>query len=447
MRRLPPIAALAGIAVLSLSVSAAPAAPDARPHLVIILTDDQRGDTLQYMPLIRQHLVARGVLFPNGFVTTPLCCPSRASLLSGQYAHHTEVLTNQPPLGGASRFKDASTLATWLRAAGYHTGLFGKYLNGYGSLAPYVPPGWDEWNAFLGTSFFNYSLNENGTIRRYGRGPAEYATEVLARKAVGFIERTPAGTPLLVYFAPFAPHAPATPAPQDADAFMNLAPWRPPAYNEADVRDKPAWVQRLPMIEGAGQAQGDEFRRKQVASLQAVDRAVGALVEALRRTGRLDQTVFVFTADNGLSWGEHRWLNRKSCPYEECIRVPFVVVVPGVAPRSDPHFALNIDVAPTLAELAGVRPAGRVDGLSLVPLLRNPAHAWREAFIIEYWGGAQEFVGVRAERWTYVEYASGERELYDLAADPYQLQNVAADPAQAAAVARLRAQLEALRGR
>jgi len=445
------IALLAGMAPST--TRGAPAS--APPTLVLILDDDQRADTIQYMPVLRRELVARGVTFTNAFVTTPLCCPSRASLLRGQYAHNTGVLTNgrgdlpaeresRHP-GGAEAFDDSSTLATWLHGAGYRTGLFGKYLNGYMQLTTRVPPGWDEWVVFAG-GYLGYRLNDNGTVRRMGNAPEEYGTDVIARRAVQFIDRG-GNNPLFVYLAPYAPHAPATPHPQDDAAFRDLPPWRPPSYNEADVSDKPQWVRRLPSLTMARRAEGDEFRLRQLRSLQAVDRAIGQVIDALRRTGRLENAVIVFTADNGLSWGEHRWLDRKSCPYEECVRVPFVVRGPGIPEgRTDALFVHNIDLAPTFAELAGVRPALAVDGRSLLSLLRGEAPGWRSEMLLEYWGQpAQTWTAIRTERWKYVEYENGDRELYDFAADPYEMSNVVASSGAAAVLPDLRRRLDLLR--
>jgi len=449
-------AALLCVCVVALAGGGSPTAgaPPAPPTLVLILDDDQRADTIQYMPILQRELVARGVTFTNAFVTTPLCCPSRASLLRGQYAHNTGVLTNgggdlpeeresRHP-GGAEAFDDRSTLATWLKAAGYRTGLFGKYLNGYMQLTTRVPPGWDEWVVFAG-GFFGYPLNENGVVRRMGNAPEDYGTDVIARRAVQFIDRG-GSAPLFVYLAPFAPHAPATPHPRDAAAFRDLAPWRPPSYNEADLSDKPQWVRRLPSLTPQRQAQGDEFRRQQLRSLQAVDRAIGEIIEALRRTGRLEGAVILFTADNGLSWGEHRWLDRKSCAYEECVRVPFVVRGPGIpAGRTDARFVHNIDIAPTFAELAGVRPGLPVDGRSLLPLLRGDA-AWREEILLEYWGPALlTWTAVRTDRWKYVEYENGDRELYDLAADPYEMSSIAGSAQGVQVLPDLRRRLDLLR--
>ncbi len=435
------------------STAAAPAA-GSRPTLVIIITDDQRHDTIQYMPTLQRELAARGVTFTHATVTTPLCCPSRASLLRGQYAHNTGVLTNGSGdlgnrqsrwPGGAEAFPEQSSLATWLKTAGYRTGLFGKYLNGYMQTSRSVPPGWDEWHVFAG-GFFNYALNENGTVRRFGRDPEDYSTDVAARKAVAFIEQG-GQAPLFVYYAPFAPHAPTTPHPRDAAGFSDLAPHRPLSYNEQDVSDKPQWVQRLPALTAQRQAQGDEFRRDQLRALQAVDRAIGQIIDALRRTGRLDNSVVVFTADNGLSWGEHRWLDRKGVAYEEAIRVPLVVRGPGFpAGRTDARFVQNIDIAPTFAELADARSDIRVDGRSLLPLLRGGESPWRAEILLEHWGGPSvAWSAVRTERWKYIESESGERELYDLTADPYELTNAVSDARHAATVADLRRRLEALR--
>jgi arylsulfatase A-like enzyme len=428
------------------------AVASARPSLILIVTDDQRSDTLSFMPIAQRELVARGTTFTNAFVTTPLCCPSRASILRGQYAHNTGVLTNGPARGrrsrypgGAESFPTQSTLATWLRAAGYRTGLFGKYLNGYMTRTREVPPGWDEWQVF-GGAYFDYALNENGALRRYGQAPEDYSTDVIARQVVRFIEEAGAG-PLFVYFAPFAPHAPATPHPRDASAFRDLPPWRPPSYDEEDVGDKPAWVRRLPPLTPQGEAGGDEFRRNQLRALQAVDRAIGLIVEALRRTGRLESSLLVYTSDNGLSWGEHRYLARKGCPYEECLRVPFVVRGPGVpAGGADDRFVLNIDIAPTFVDLAAAVADLPADGRSLVPLWRAGDVPWRPAFLAEHWGPPiLTWAAIRTDRWIYVEYENGDRELYDLRADAAQLANLAALPALAATVAQLRARLEALR--
>ncbi len=403
-----------------------------KPTIILIVTDDQRWDTLWAMPNVRRHLMGHGVTFTNAFVTTPLCCPSRASILSGQYAHTTGVWQNHGRFGGFDRFRDRSSIATWLHRAGYRTALFGKYLNGY--RGTYVPPGWDRWLAFADRSdpkglYYDYLMNNDGQLKRFR---TEYSTGLLAREAVQHIRDTEG--PLFLYFAPYAPHKPNTPAPGDRDAFSDLPPHRPPSYDEEDISDKPAWVHGLrrpkdwPRIERliADQRVGT-YR-----SLLAVDRAVAKIVDALRRTNRLSNSAIVFTSDNGTGWGEHRW-RTKAAAYEESIRVPFVIRYDRLIdrPRRDKHLVLNLDVAGTLAEFGGTRAPG-VEGRSLVPLLNGLSPRWRSDFLIEYGPSGvidvPAYCAVRSERLSYVRYGSGEEELYDLSEDPYQLSNLVGEP-------------------
>jgi N-acetylglucosamine-6-sulfatase len=397
------------------------------PNIVLIVTDDQRWDTLDAMPSVQRLLVDHGVTFENAFVTTPSCCPSRVSLLTGQYSHHTGVFdgsaANAP--GGAPAFRDGSSIATWLHEAGYRTGLFGKYLNDYAALPRgYVPPGWDEWVALATPHpqirYYDYELNENGTIVRYGDVPSDYSTRVLAEKAVRFVE---GARPFFLYLAPIAPHPPATPAPQDVDA--SITPWTPPpSFDEADDSDKPGG--------GAGpldRAAAEHLREEMMRSLLGVDRAVRDVVRAVREAGRLEDTYFVFTSDNGSLWGEHRLVG-KVWPYEESIRVPLVIRPPGSDPtRTVDALALNLDIPATIAELAGVRPGLPQDGRSLVPVLKGDVDRWRHAFVVEFLGyapGIPAYSGIRTERYLYVEYRDRSRELYDLRADPFELENLLA---------------------
>ena len=430
-------------AVVAPAAAAQPAGFPARPNIVVVLTDDQRWDTLSAMPTVQSELVDKGINFANGFVVNSLCCPSRASLLTGQYSHSTGVYVNKGGRGYRA-FREESTIATWLQAAGYRTGYVGKYLNGY--RGPHVPPGWSRWVAFTGAGFFNYPLNVDGVPVWYGSEPDDYSTDVLAGEAVSFIEQSPDA--FFLVFAPFAPHAPATPAPRHESAFARLAPWRPASYNEADVSDKPDWVRALPLLAPERQAGIDSFRRSQLRSLLAVDDAVKAIVGALKRTGRLQDTLIVFTSDNGMAWGEHRRAHKED-PYEESIRVPFVVRYDalGVAPRVERGLALNIDVAPTLADLGGV-PLPLADGRSLLPLLTTPAIPWRSDFLIEHLrtasGRMPTYCGVRTTNSLYVSYETGEEELYDLVADPNQLSNLAADPAARTTLPPLRRRLAQL---
>ena len=305
-----------------------------RPNIVLILSDDQRFDTIglthsrdgitPVMPTVLSEIVGKGVSFDNSFVTTALCAPSRSSLLSGKYSHTTGVHDNGGSDGGFQAFNDASTVAVWMKAAGYHTGLYGKYINGYNQAAPYIPPGWDEWHAFKNVAYFNYTLEDNGSEVAYGSADTDYSTDVLRDLAVQFIQDSAGQQPFFLYFAPKAPHAPATPAPRHAGSFSGIPPWRPPNYNEADVSDKPAWLQAIAPWGATKQANTDAFDQKQLESLQAVDEAVAALLQALQDIGELDNTLVIYASDNGYSWGSHRW-EPKQCPYEECMRVPLAI--------------------------------------------------------------------------------------------------------------------------
>ena len=434
-----------------------PNAAPLRPNIVFILTDDQRFDTVDtthsidgvtpVMPKVMSEIVGKGVRFENSFVTTDLCAPSRSSLLAAKYSHTTGVHTNGGANGGFGAFDDTSTLPVWLHAAGYHTGIYGKYLNGYGPHAPYQAPGWDEWHVFKNVAYFNYTLAENGVLVPFGSADADYSTDVLRDKAVQFIENAPAGQPFFLYFAPKAPHAPATPAPRHANSFSGIPPWRPPNYNEADVSDKPAWVQAIAPWGPTKQANNDAFNQKQLESLQAVDEAVDALIQALDGIGQLDNTIIIFASDNGYSWGSHRW-EPKQCPYEECMRVPLAIRYKPLAPlpRVETGFGLNIDHGLTLSELAGAIADPGVEGMSMVRLLDGTTSSWRSDFLEEHWDGPiPTYAEVRGTPWKYNEYQTGEAELYDLSLDPFELANVVTDPANADTVAAQAAHLRALR--
>jgi N-acetylglucosamine-6-sulfatase len=455
------------------------------PNIIVIVTDDLDARSVACMRNVQTLLAEEGVTFANAFVTTPLCCPSRASILRGQYAHSHGVLNNTGDNGGFPAFyrldDEESTVATWLQDAGYRTALAGKYLNRYpkGAAESHVPPGWDEWSAFAssdedegGSYYSGYALNEDGRIVVYGQQPSAYSTDVLAARATDFVARTSAaGGPFFLYIAPYAPHGPSTPASRHTEAFSDLQAPRVPSFDEADVDDKPAWVQALPPLNDEQIALLDDRYRQRLRSLLAVDEMVASLVETLGAAGTLDNTYIVFTSDNGYHLGEHGIPIGKQSPYDESLRVPLIVRGPGVAAGAVvDSMALNIDLAPTFAELAGTSAAGFVDGRSLVPLLDgDPPAAWRHGFLVEHYGrtlpsewgttepvaveeatqdeeleeadgdevtgitpvGSPPYLGIRTEQYLYVEYASGERELYDMQADPYQLQNLAAtaDPA------------------
>ncbi len=433
------VASLALLAACS-AVAAAPApagagAPPPRPNIVVVLTDDQRWDTLSVMPTVREELVGRGVTFANAFAVNPLCCPSRASFLTGRYSHSTGVYDNRAPHGGVSWFDHSSTLATWLGAAGYRTAYVGKYMNGYRGKS--IPTGWHRWAANSG-GYFGYPLNVDGLPLTFGFDEGSYSTDVYAREAASFVASS--ADPFFLVYAPYAPHGPATPAPRHAGAFADVERWRPRSHNEEDVSDKPRWLRDRPLLTEWEQQGMDDFRRQQLASLLAVDDGVREILDALTASRRLENTIVVYTSDNGLLWGEHRLAERKAAAFEESIRIPFVVRYDalGSRPRTETRLATNIDLAPTLAELAGARAPG-AEGTSLLPLL-SPAvsvpPAWRRSFLLEHlrgrMGGTAEiptYCGVRSARYKYVVYSTREEELYDLANDPHELENRAGDPA------------------
>jgi arylsulfatase A-like enzyme len=384
-------------------------------------------------------------------VANALCCPSRANILKGAYSHSTHVYQNSGSNGPFSAFDDSSTLGTWMNGAGYRTALIGKYFNGYDpSRASYVAPGWNRWVAFAttdvgGGKYLDYGLSVDGTYTTYGTTSSDYSTDVLAGYAEDFVRSTPAEEPLFLEFAPYAPHEPADAAARHASTFSNLTPWRPPNYDEPDVSDKPAYIRALPRFVSTNISRIDTIRRKQYQSLQAVDEAVSRLLDALEDTGRLSNTMIVFTSDDGFLWGEHRWGKRgdenKQVPYEESIRVPYVVRYDPLvkSPRIDPSLVLNIDLAPTFTSLAGVAAPG-AEGRSLLPLLAEPGIPWRTDFLIEHGlTNVPTYCAVRTTDALYVRYGTGEQELYQLASDPYELNNLAVNPAYAAQLSSLRA--------
>jgi arylsulfatase A-like enzyme len=420
------------------------------------------------MPNVQSLLVKRGITLKNFFISLSLCCPSRATILRGQYAHNHGVHTNAPPTGGFPVFRvrgnEDSTVATWLQAAGYRTALFGKYLNGYPPILPidtgptYVPPGWNEWFSSFGIAAyqeFGYDANENGTVESYGNDPQDYGVDVIARKATDFIlHGAPAADPFFMYVAPYAPHGPSTPAPRHAALFPSATAPRSDSFNEADVSDKPAAIRDLPLLRQAGQTAIDAEQRQRLRSLQSVDEMVGQLVSALQQTGQLDNTYIFFTSDNGYLQGQHR-MSGKEVAYEESIRVSLIVRGPGVpAGETRDELSGNTDLAPTFADIAGAGAPDFVDGRSLLPLLMSrPPEAWRRAFLVEHWPGGGEqgafatlpqYFGARTQDMIYIEYATGERELYDLRSDPEELTNIAAS-ADPKLITRLSALLDKLK--
>jgi len=364
-------------AVLLFIAATATAAP--RPNIVFVLTDDMALRDLTVMPKLNALVAARGTTFSSYFVTDSLCCPSRSSILRGQFVHDHHTLGNQPPDGGFQKFHAAgnekSTVATWLKAAGYRTALMGKYLNGYPSTVAqnYVPPGWDEWDSPSrgGYGEFNYLLNENGRLVQHGSAPADYLVDVMARKSVAFIDGAVAAKqPFFLYLATFAPHQPATPAPRHANLFPNATAPRDASFDEADVSDKPAFIRALARLRPRQIANIDNLYRKRIQSLQSVDEMIETIVRELQRLGALDNTYIVFTSDNGFHLGNHRMPMGKQTAYETDIHVPLLVRGPGVAAGATrDELVVETDLAPTFAAWAGAAAPAFVDGRSLAPLL------------------------------------------------------------------------------
>jgi N-acetylglucosamine-6-sulfatase len=413
-------------------------APKRRLNVVLILSDDERVDGSTVMRNVHRLLAAHGITFTNYHVTTSECGPSRASILQGQYSHHTGVLDNFG-LHGYPQFDQSSNLAVWLHRSGYRTALVGKYLNDYTLYGhDAIPPGWDDWQAMDSIpmeKYYNYTLDENGRQVQYGDSLSDYSTTVLTQKATSFIKRQ-GSKPFFLYFAPTAPHLPAIPAVQDRGKLENIAPLHTPAIDEANIGDKPWRAWHRDLLKAAADLYENHVRQRQLESLYALDRSVKRIVSTLRQRKLLSRTVIIYTSDNGFLWGEHR-LGGKLWPYEESTHVPLVVRTPWRAGNGTANAepVLNIDLASTISRLAGVAPGKAQDGRSFVPLLHGRTIRWRHAFVEEYLGrdqlrvgGPPPYVAVRTGRYLYVEYRRGWRELYDLRRDPWQLDNLAGRP-------------------
>ncbi|MGI5274340.1 sulfatase family protein [Nonomuraea sp. CA-218870] len=448
--------------LLSLAAEPSGAHRASRPSIVVILADDLEAGTLAHFPEITRHLVRQGTSFDRFFTADSWCCPSRSSILRSQYVHSHGVWTNTAPEGGFERFNglglERSTIGTWMRDAGYRTAYLGKYLNHYPGPMPetYVPPGWDTWHVPVRGLYdeYGYRLNSDGRPVEYGWGEHDHLADVLGDKAREFIEAD--GRPFFLFLAPVAPHLPAHPPVRHAEAFRDLMAPRTPSFDQADVSEEPAWLRARPPLSRTEIDRADEIHRTRMRAMLGVDDLVGTVMQALRDTGRLDDTYVFFTSDNGFHLGTHRLTQGKTTPFEEAIRVPLVVRGPGVpAGASVEELSATVDLAPTIAELGGAGVPPFAEGRSMTPLLRGvrPA-AWRENVLVEFARPANQvsaaqtpvpgYSALRTRRHTYVLYETGEEQLYDLQADPYQLHNLArrADPEL---LANLRARLAAMR--
>jgi N-acetylglucosamine-6-sulfatase len=421
-----------------------------RPNVLIVLTDDQSYDTLSpsegrsAMPWLRAQLddpAGRWVTFSNAFLETPLCCPSRASILTGLSSVNTGVASNTDGFD----LDESSTLATWLDDGGYTTALIGKYLNGFPwDRGPYVPPGWDRFvaklNQGVASTYYDYRVIDQGVPLTVGATPDGYATNFLADESLAFLRSAPTDRPWFLLFAPTAPHAPWTPGPGDVGEFADEPVPNPGERVLNDVRAKPGWVQDLPAITLEQRAHLETQRRRERETLLAVDRAMEALVGAVAARGELDRTLIVFLTDNGVAFGEHRWTGKR-CPYEGCVRTPLAIRTPWREAATVDVPVSNIDLAPTIVDFAGSPPpAGWIfDGESLRGFLDptdppSTTPSW-EGVLLQFAGDAQvpPWTAVRTRDFKLIASADGTIELYDLTgaigrADPWELDSRVFDP-------------------
>ncbi len=466
-----------------------------KPNIVVIMSDDQDAASIWVMSKVNSYLAQKGTTFPNNFVSYSLCCPSRATFLTGQYAHNNKVFGNIPPEGGYYALDHNNTLPVWLQKAGYRTAHIGKYLNGYGqpsaselakkdeyvpenyetlaksmtSPALEIPPGYTEWYGLVDPStyaYYYYTINENGKLKKYGNQPRDYQTDVLTAKAVSFIERTAGNNqPFFLVVAYVAPHAgippPVTepePAPRHKNALENCTLPRPPPFNEEDVSDKAAVNQLKSMMPAEIKLVESSYCNR-LRSLLAVDDGVEKIVKALEKSGKLQNTYVFYTSDNGFMQGEHRIPQGKGYPYEESARTPLIILGPSVpAGQTITQLVGNIDLAPTFAELAQASANRVMDGLSLMPLVRNTAASWRKDYLLE---GLQIYLysAVRNDKYTYAEFLAAnkpsgqntEAELYNFVddachkADPYQLESQAQNACYTSTIEELKERLNTLK--
>ena len=453
----------ARIALALLALLAFAPAAEAKPNILVLMTDDQTLDSMSVMPKTRALIGDRGATFTRSFAGYPLCCPSRATLYTGQYAHNHGVLSNMPPSGGYTRLDTSNWLPLWLQAAGYRTMHVGKFLNGYGRLSPptVVPPGFNDWHGTVDPStynFLNYTVNENGALRTY---PGFYSTDFFAQRAGELIAAAaPADKPFFMSVAFLAPHSGgprepddpaghATPAvaPRHANAFASTALPLPPSFNEADVSDKPLGMRQRRPIGVVRAAKIQEGYQQRLESLLAVDDAVASIVSTLRFVGELDDTLILFTSDNGFFHGEHRVPIGKLLVYEPSIRLPLLMRGPGVpAGVAARQLVTNADLAPTILDAAGARAGRAQDGRSLLELVADPGVQWGRELLVES-GNPQGLTtaALRNYRWKYVEHPTGEVELYDLERDPHELASLHANAALAGVRTAMAARLRALR--
>lgn len=425
-----------------------------KPNIVLIMTDDQDYASMEKMPHTNRLIGDQGTRFNNSFSNTPLCCPSRSNMLTGQFTHNHEVWANKVDNAHGYQLLDhTKALPVWLQEAGYRTVLIGKFLNGYGQVSPLVVPGWTEWYGTVGLTtyrYYNFRMYEKrgsaaGRKVLYAPDPnnpdKNYQTDVETDKAVDFINRSKnSSTPFFMWVSYLAPHIQLgtnggpLPAPRHKGMFANEPLPMSPSFNEADVSDKPQAIQRLRSFTSEDINDITVRYRNRLESLQAVDEGVKRIVETLEATGKLDNTWVIFTSDNGYVMGAHRIKNAKTVVYDESTKVPLLIRGPGAKVQTRDELVLTTDVSLTIARLARARRGGHnnkpTDGMNLRPLLRDGRNfPWRKSILIE--GDSMNYNALRTATELYVEYPkTGETEYYDLVKDPYLLNNLKNPPAQ-----------------
>jgi N-acetylglucosamine-6-sulfatase len=474
---------------------------DRRPNVIVVMTDDQTVADMQVMPKTRRLIGRQGVTFDQSYVSYSLCCPSRATYLTGRYAHNHRVLGLTPPLGGYDKFArldGRDTLPVWLESSGYRTAHIGKYLNGYGDRLdrrPAVPAGWSDWYGTVGTTTYRmwgYRMFDHGRLRQYGsqfdENPTLYQTDVAGRVATDFVKRQSGpGRPFFLSIAFLAPHHEGAriryryghtvrPAPRDRGALAGRPMQPATGFDERDTSDKPRFLQRIYRpLTAADKRDLLAQQHDRQESLLAVDDQVERLVDTLRATGELDNTYILFTSDNGYMQGEHRVAYGKMLAYDPSTRVPLLVRGPGIPQgRVSRELVANIDLAPTIAQVAGARPTRPCDGRSLLPYARDPGRLTDRPLLHETAAlppgtrienalknpsvlladarAAQDetarpvyptapYHAIRTRRWLYVRWQNGAEELYDRLRDPGQLNSLARRRVYRPVIAQLRRQL------
>jgi arylsulfatase A-like enzyme len=438
-------------------------------NVVFVLADDLDWNLFEQVPRLAA-LQDKGMTFTNHTVTDSLCCPSRTSILRGQYIHNHDVVSNLSRTGGGwPVFRDkgwhTDCLPTWLQAADVETALFGKYLNEYPATqrpvdARYVPPGWDSWGVptSRGDSYtgYDYVLNSNGRLVRYGKKPTDFLNDVITTKATDFIRTAPDG--FFVTLSTYNPHKPAPVATRNKATHQATVAPRTPNYNQFGANE-PSWLRAIPAIPAWKQARLDSLWRQRAQSAESVADSVDAVLATLEETGRADDTLVVVTSDNGYHVGTHRLTKGKRTAFREDTVVPMIVIGPGVTPgtRID-AMTSTIDLAPTFTSILGAQAPSWVDGRSLTDIIATGQvpPTWRQATVSESLGTSgpgdpdyqpqapPQYTSLRTRDWLFVVYRDGERELYDRKADPFEMNNIIAT-ADTRLVASLYSQLQALR--